>query len=41
MIAVGGVEINPWTTVNQVRQSSSLSPVHGAVPAADARWWWD
>ena len=41
MIAVGGVEINPWTTVNQVQQSHSLSPVHGTVPAADARWWWD
>ena len=41
MIAVGGVEINPWTTVGQVPQTSALGPVRAASPAADARWWWD
>ncbi len=42
MIAVGGVQINPWNKVDQAQQSASLGPVHGAArPGDDARWWWD
>jgi hypothetical protein len=42
MIAVGGVQINPWKKIDQVQQSASLGPAHVAArPGDDARWWWD
>jgi hypothetical protein len=42
MIAVGGVQINPWKKIDQAQQSASLGPAHGAArPGDDARWWWD
>ncbi len=42
MIAVGGVQINPWAKIDQARQSASLGPVQGAArPGDNARWWWD
>jgi hypothetical protein len=42
MIAVGGVQINPWAVIGQARQSASLGPLHGAARSGDEeRWWWD
>jgi hypothetical protein len=42
MIAVGGVQINPWTKIDQAQRSASLDPVHVAArPSNEARWWWD
>ena len=42
MIAVGGVQINPWAKIDQAQRTASLDPVHVAArPSDEARWWWD